>query len=178
MHKLPPGVVARTGPIATPHAAGWVAIATDGSSLGNPGAAGWAWVFAADSWGSGGFSTGTNNQAELAAILAALEATDGSVERLEIQTDSQYAIQATTKWVHGWKRRGWKTAAGKPVANQDLVTQIDAHLGRRQVKFVWVKGHSGHAANEAADARAHFAATQMRDGRDAPVGPGWCGAMP
>ena len=157
--------------------------ATDGSALGNPGPAGWAYYIDDRSWASGGFPRATNNVAELRAVLELLRAVPGSVP-LEIHADSQYVIKALfgmdgkPAWTHGWRRKGWRTAAGAPVANQDLIVAIDELLTGRpaRVTFVWVKAHKvsgGDPWNEAADARAQAAAQAARAGRPAAAGPGF-----
>src|SRR5690606_26969887 len=99
--------------------------AADGSALGNPGAAGWAWYIDDSRWRTGGWDHATNNQAELMAVLSLLQETASADEPLLIQCDSQYVINALTKWLTGWKRKGWKKADGKPVMNRDLLEQLD-----------------------------------------------------
>ena len=116
-----------------------VVAACDGASKGNPGPAGWAWVIAdgsgtPDRWEAGALGTATNNVAELTALERLLAATDPGVP-LEVRMDSQYAMKAVTTWLPGWKRNGWRTAAGKPVANQELVVRIDGLLQDRSVEF-------------------------------------------
>ena len=105
--------------------------AADGSSLGNPGPAGWAWYVDDDCWAAGGWESSTNNRGELTAVLELLRATEAAGlagEELLIQCDSQYVINSLTKWRHGWKKRGWRKADGKPVLNADLVKDLDAAL--------------------------------------------------
>ncbi|WP_432138066.1 MULTISPECIES: ribonuclease H family protein [unclassified Streptomyces] len=138
--------------------------ACDGASKGNPGPAGWAWVVADDSgtparWEAGPLGRATNNVAELTALERLLAATDPAVP-LEIRMDSQYAMKAVTTWLPGWKRNGWKTAAGKPVANQDLVVRIDELLAGRSVEFRYVPAHQvdGDRLNDFADRAASQAA--------------------
>ena len=101
--------------------------ATDGSSLGNPGAGGWCWYLSPDCWRAGGFIRGTNNQAELMAVADLLTETAAIDDELLILADSQYVINILTKWRFGWKKKGWKTGGGKPVANLELVKRLD-HL--------------------------------------------------
>lgn len=152
--------------------------AADGSSLGNPGPAGWAWYVNDDCWAAGGWESSTNNRGELTAVLMLLQATEAvglADEDLLIQCDSQYVINSLTKWRHGWKKRGWRKADGKPVLNADLVKDLDAALSGRTVRFEWVRGHVGHPMNEAADSRARGAATAYQQGRPVPSGPGWPG---
>lgn len=147
--------------------------ACDGASKGNPGPAAWAWVIAgADgevaSWEAGPLGRATNNVAELTALRELLGRTGPEVP-LEVRMDSQYAMKAVTTWLPGWRRKGWKTAAGTPVANQDLVMAIDALLSGRDVRFVYTPAHQvdGDALNAAADAAASQAArTQQAAGSD------------
>jgi ribonuclease HI len=142
-----------------------VVAACDGASKGNPGPAGWAWVVADDSetparWEAGPLGTATNNVAELTALERLLAATDPDVP-LEVRMDSQYAMKAVTTWLPGWKRNGWKTAAGKPVANQELVARIDELLSGRSVDFRYVPAHQidGDRLNDFADRAASQAAS-------------------
>ncbi|WP_369166622.1 ribonuclease H [Streptomyces sp. R28] len=139
--------------------------ACDGASKGNPGPAGWAWVVADEKetptrWEAGPLGRATNNVAELTALERLLTATDPGVP-LEIRMDSQYAMKAVTTWLPGWKRNGWKTSAGKPVANQDLVVRIDELLDGRTVEFRYVPAHQvdGDPLNDFADRAASQAAT-------------------
>ncbi|MFC4328155.1 ribonuclease H [Streptomyces andamanensis] len=141
-----------------------VVAACDGASKGNPGPAGWAWVVSDDAgtaarWEAGALGTATNNVAELTALERLLAATDPAVP-LEVRMDSQYAMKAVTTWLPGWKRNGWKTAAGKPVANQELVVRIDALLEGRPVEFRYVPAHQvdGDPLNDFADRAASQAA--------------------
>ena len=150
--------------------------AADGSALGNPGPAGWAWYVDEDCWAAGGWPESTNNRGELTAVLELLRATAGTGEDLLIQADSQYVINSLTKWRHGWKKRGWRKADGKPVLNDDLMKALDAELAGRTVRFEWVRGHVGHPLNEAAESRARAAATADQQGAAGPAGPGWPGA--
>ncbi|MFG2490184.1 ribonuclease H [Streptomyces caniferus] len=141
-----------------------VIAACDGASKGNPGPAGWAWVVADGEgtvvrWEAGPLGTATNNVGELTALERLLAATDPAVA-LEIRMDSQYAMKAVTTWLPGWKRKGWKTAAGKPVANQELVMRIDELLTDRSVEFRYVPAHQvdGDPLNDFADRAASQAA--------------------
>ena len=153
-----------------------ITVSTDGSALGNPnGPMGWAWADHTPHAGgqpghehpgdcdAGGATNGTNQIGELCAVLEALRAHPGS-EPLVIETDSQYAINCSTKWVHGWKRNGWKNSQKKPVKNAALIKAIDAELSKRagSVKFVWVKGHAGNAGNEKVDELARTYAADCR----------------
>lgn len=99
---------------------------------------------------SGGAEETTNNRMEMMAVIKALEAVKLKA-KIEIYTDSKYVMDGITQWIAGWKARGWKTAAKKPVKNQDLWQQIDSLVCAHDVKFYWVKGHSGHPENERAD---------------------------
>ena len=147
--------------------------AADGSALGNPGPAGWAWYVDEGCWAAGGWPESTNNRGELTAVLELLRATAGAGEDLLVQADSQYVINSLTRWMKGWKRRGWRKADGRPVLNDDLMRRLDEALRGRKVRFEWVRGHVGHPLNEAADARARAAATAHQRGTEVPAGPGW-----
>ena len=139
--------------------------AADGSALGNPGPAGWAWYVDDGCWASGGWPHGTNNMGELMAVLDLLQQTAHLDEELHVFCDSKYVIDSVTKWMKGWKRKGWKKGDGKPVMNVELMKALDEAMeGAPSVDFEWVKGHAGHALNEAADVRANAAATAYRDG--------------
>lgn len=155
-----------------------IVVSTDGSALGNPnGSMGWAWADHTDESGSahehhhsgnadaGGATNGTNQIGELCAVLEALRAHPGS-EPLTIESDSQYAINCATTWIHGWKKNGWKNSKNEPVKNADLIRAIDAELTKREgsVKFVWVKGHAGNAGNEKVDTLARTYAEDCRSG--------------
>lgn len=146
--------------------------AADGSALGNPGPAGWGWYIDEDRWASGGWPRGTNNMGELMAVLDLLRQTRGVAE-LEILCDSQYVINSVTKWMPGWKRKGWRKADGKPVLNQELLQEIDKEIAGRSVTFTWVKGHNGHPLNEAADKKANGAAQRFAKGSGGNAGPGF-----
>jgi len=152
--------------------------AADGSALGNPGPAGWAWYVDDEHWHAGGWPHGTNNQGELMAVIDLLESTAGSGDDVHVLCDSQYVINAVTKWMPGWKRKGWRKADGAPVMNRELVQRLDTALTGRTVSFEWVKGHAGHRMNEAADERARAAATAYQSRSDVPTGPGWPGSPP
>ena len=142
-------------------------VSTDGSALSNPnGPMGWAW---ADHEGgdadAGGASNGTNQIGELCAVLQALRAHPGE-RPLVIETDSQYAINCSTTWVPGWKKKGWKNSQGKPVKNRPLIEAIDQEIQARSgsVRFVWVKGHAGDTFNEKVDTLARGYATAAGKG--------------
>ena len=151
-----------------------ITAAADGSALGNPGPAGWAWYVDDNCWRAGGWPHGTNNQGELMAVLDLLRATAHLPEEdLRILCDSQYVINSITKWMPGWKRKGWRKADGKPVLNVELLKELDRELAGRTYTFEWVKGHAGHSLNEAADERARAAATAYQQGVAVRQGPGF-----
>lgn len=155
-----------------------ITAAADGSALGNPGPAGWAWYVNDNCWRAGGWPHGTNNQGELMAVLDLLRATAHlPQEDLRILCDSQYVINSITKWMPGWKRKGWRKADGKPVLNVEILKELDRELAGRKYTFEWVKGHAGHDLNEAADERARAAATAYQQGVAARSGPGFQGAV-
>ncbi|NMR20377.1 ribonuclease H [Cellulomonas fimi] len=137
-----------------------ITVSTDGSCLKNPGgASGWAWVDHAGPTASGGIASGTNQIAELMAVLQAITAHPGP-EPLMIESDSQYAIKCASVWVAGWRRKGWRTASGGPVQNLALVQGIERAIAERTgpVTFTWVRGHVGNHFNELADELAGAAA--------------------
>ena len=152
-----------------------ITAAADGSSLGNPGPAGWAWYVDEDTWDAGGWPKGTNNLGELTAILRLLEATAQTGEELHILADSQYAINVVSKWRLGWKKRGWTKADKKPIKNLELIQEIDRAMEGRRVTFEWVKGHAGHRMNERADDLARACAEAYQAGRIPEPGPGFGG---
>lgn len=142
-------------------------VSTDGSCLRNPGGAiGWAWVNHEGASQSGGEPSGTNQIAELRALLEAIKSHPGD-EPLMIESDSQYAIKCASEWLPGWKRKGWKTAGGSPVKNLDLVQSIDQAITARTgpVRFRWVRGHVGNHYNEMADQLAGEAARAVKAGK-------------
>lgn len=130
-----------------------VEIYTDGACSGNPGPGGWGALLR---WNgtekelSGGERETTNNRMEMMAAIKALESLKRAVP-VDLYTDSTYVRDGITKWLSGWKARGWKTAAKKPVKNQDLWERLEAALRDHDIKWHWVKGHSGHPENERAD---------------------------
>ena len=150
-----------------------ITAAADGSALGNPGPAGWAWYVDDDCWAAGGWPHATNNQGELTAVLELFRATAHLDDELHVQCDSQYVINTVTKWMAGWKRKGWRKADGKAVMNVELLQEIDEAIAGRRYRFEWVKGHIGHPLNEAADTRARAVAEAYQRGREIPSGPGW-----
>ena len=136
-----------------------VDIFTDGACSGNPGPGGWGALLRyneAEKELSGGATRTTNNRMEMMAAIAALEALKRP-SRVRLHTDSSYLKDGITKWIHAWKARGWKTAAKKPVKNQDLWQRPEAALARHEVKGFWVKAHAGHPENERADELARAA---------------------
>ena len=145
---------------------GVITVSTDGSCLRNPGgASGWAWVGHDGASASGGIASGTNQVAELTAVLEAVLAHPGA-EPLRIESDSQYAIKCASVWVQGWKRKGWRTASGGPVQNLALVQAIERAIAGRtgEVLFHWVRGHRGDHFNERADVLAGEAARAAQRG--------------
>jgi ribonuclease HI len=131
---------------------------TDGACSGNPGPGGWGAVLVARDGAqilkerdlSGGEPATTNNRMELMAAIAALEALERPT-KLTVVTDSAYLRDGVTRWIHGWKRNGWRTADRKPVKNEDLWRRLDEAAARHEVAWNWVKGHAGHPENERAD---------------------------
>ena len=131
-------------------------IFTDGACSGNPGPGGWGVLINGPDGARdlcGGAPSTTNNQMELMAAIEALGAVPDGAE-IRLVTDSVYVKDGITSWINNWKRRGWKTAAGKPVKNIELWKALDAACARHTVEWVWVKGHAGNAGNEHADALA------------------------
>ncbi|OYO25049.1 DUF4440 domain-containing protein [Enemella dayhoffiae] len=150
-----------------------ITAAADGSALGNPGPAGWAWYVDDSCWAAGGWPHGTNNMGELMAVLDLLQQTAHVDDDLLVLCDSQYAINVISKWTPGWKRKNWRKADGKPVQNVELVKALDAAMQGRRVRFEWVKGHAGHELNEAADQRARAVAVAYQQGTRPDPGPGF-----
>ncbi len=148
-------------------------VAVDGSALGNPGPAGWAWYVDENCWAAGGWPSSSNNRGELTALLELLKATAHTNEELHVLADSQYVINSVTKWMSGWKKRGWRKSDKSPVLNADLMQAIDEAISGRKVSFEWVRGHSGHPLNEAADDKARAAATAYQRHGSVESGPGW-----
>ena len=142
-----------------------IKIYTDGACSGNPGPGGWGVLLIIDGQETelcGGEPETTNNRMELKAAIEALRALpkNGAVK---IVTDSTYVKDGITQWLANWKRNGWKTAAKKPVKNQDLWQALEAESARHEVEWCWVKGHSGHPENERADALANQGMQKVRD---------------
>lgn len=151
-----------------------ITVAADGSSLGNPGPSGWAWIGENGEWDAGGWTVGTNNIGELTAVLQVLMATKAAnlqQQPLRILCDSQYVINCVTKWMPVWKAKGWKKSTKGEIKNLELLQRLDAQLQERNVTFEWVKGHAGHNLNEAADKYANRAAQVNKEGGVVPVGP-------
>ncbi len=141
-----------TTPRKRPH----VLIFTDGACSGNPGPGGWGAILISGAHRkeiSGGEASSTNNRMELMAAIAALEALKRASD-VELTTDSVYVRDGITKWIHGWKRNGWRTADKKPVKNAELWQRLEAAARRHEVTWHWIKGHAGHVENERADALA------------------------
>ena len=136
-----------------------VEIFTDGACSGNPGPGGWGAVLrykGVEKELSGGEVETTNNRMEMMAALRALEALKRP-SRVHLTTDSVYLRDGITKWIHNWKRSGWKTAAKKPVKNADLWQSLEQAIAPHQVEWHWIKGHSGHPENERCDSLARAA---------------------
>jgi len=143
-----------------------VDIYTDGACSGNPGPGGWGVVMrwkGVEKEFSGYEPDTTNNRMELMAAIIGLEQLKRGVNQVRVHTDSTYVKDGTTKWIHGWKKNGWKTAAKKAVKNQDLWMRLDDALSGHEVQWHWVKGHSGHPENERCDELARMAISQYKD---------------
>jgi ribonuclease HI len=142
---------------------------TDGACSGNPGPGGWAFLLrgpglAGDLELSGGEPNTTNNRMELLAAIRGLEAIPVPAS-VRLVSDSEYVIKGLREWLDGWKARGWKTAAKKPVKNEDLWRQLDALRGTHRLLPEWIRGHNEHPENTRCDALAVAAIDQMRRGR-------------
>ena len=138
---------------------------TDGACLGNPGPGGWAALLrygAHERELHGGEEQTTNNRMELMAAIRALEALTEPC-KVTLHTDSRYVQQGISEWLAGWRRRGWKTAGGDPVKNQDLWQRLDEARSRHQVEWKWVKGHAGDPDNERVDGLAREEAMKMKE---------------
>jgi len=133
-----------------------VTIYTDGSCEGNPGPGGFAAIIEEEGETrdvTGGDPHTTNNRMELKAVIAGLAALE-ETSQVRIVTDSQYVAKGMTSWIHGWRRKGWKTASGSPVKNRELWEELYTLAKRHQVQWEWVRGHDGHPGNERADTLA------------------------
>ncbi|ARU57081.1 RNase H [Oleiphilus messinensis] len=139
---------------------------TDGACKGNPGPGGWGVFLKSGEHEKelfGGEKETTNNRMELQAAIEGLNALNQSCE-VDLYTDSQYVRKGITEWITNWEKNGWKTAAKKPVKNADMWQALQAALKRHQVKWHWVKGHSGHPGNEKADELANRGTDAVRNG--------------
>jgi ribonuclease HI len=143
---------------------GKVVIFTDGACSGNPGPGGWGALMNYNGTVKelhGGQLATTNNQMELRAAIEALNALKRPCE-VEMHVDSQYVKDGITKWIHGWKKNGWKTADKKPVKNVELWQALDDAITRHEISWHWVKGHAGHPENERADELARMGIAEVR----------------
>jgi ribonuclease HI len=141
-----------------------VVIYADGACRGNPGPGGWgAWLKAgaAERELFGGEKLTTNNRMELTAVIQALSALTRRC-KVTVYTDSEYVKNGITSWIHGWRKRGWKTADGKPVKNVELWLQLERLNAGHDVQWRWVKGHAGDPGNERADMLANRGADSVR----------------
>ena len=142
-----------------------VDIFTDGACSGNPGPGGWGAILRFGDHEKelmGGEPATTNNRMEMMAAIVALESLKRPVH-VDLHTDSTYLRDGITRWIHGWKRNGWKTAAKKPVKNVDLWQRLETALAAHEIEWHWVKGHAGHPENERADELARLGLQQARD---------------
>ncbi len=139
--------------MSNPQALSEVYAYTDGACSGNPGPGGWGVLLRYGEHEKrlcGGEADTTNNRMELMAAIKALESLSRPCKVILV-TDSKYVQQGITEWIHGWRKKNWKTASKKPVKNKDLWQQLDAATQTHQIEWQWVKGHAGHAENEIAD---------------------------
>lgn len=141
-----------------------VEIFTDGACSGNPGPGGWGALLR---YGRkerelfGGEKESTNNRMEITAVIRALDALTRPM-KVHVHTDSTYVMQGITKWIHGWKKNGWRTSSKEPVKNADLWQLLEASTLRHEIKWHWVKGHAGHEGNERADELANKGVESVR----------------
>lgn len=154
---------------AKPNTPPHVLLFTDGACSGNPGPGGWAFVLKHPASGSvredsGGEPETTNNRMELTAAIRGLQALTRP-SRVELWSDSEYVLKGLREWLPGWKAKGWKTAAKKPVKNVDLWQELDDLVAAHKVTFHWVRGHDGHPENERCDQLAVAAIERVRSGR-------------
>jgi ribonuclease HI len=136
-----------------------VIVYTDGACRGNPGPGGWGVMLSYKGTVKefyGGEKHTTNNRMELMATIAALESLTRPC-KVQLNSDSKYVLQGMTEWLPNWKKRGWKTASKAPVKNEDLWRRLDTATGQHDIKWTWVKGHSGNTGNDRADALANLA---------------------
>ena len=143
-----------------------IEIFTDGACSGNPGPGGWGAILrkgATEKELFGGDALTTNNRMEMMAVIEALRALKGPVQA-RVHTDSQYVQKGISEWIHGWKRRGWKTASKEPVKNEDLWRELDRLAAQHKIEWIWVKGHAGHPENERADVLARRGVDLARRG--------------
>ncbi len=141
-----------------------IEIYTDGACRGNPGPGGWGALLIAGKRTKtmhGGDPETTNNRMELTAAIEALNALKGP-RKVVLHTDSKYVMDGINEWMPNWKKRGWKTAARKPVKNKDLWQALDEAVGRHDIEWKWVKGHDGNEGNEMADALANRGIDELR----------------
>jgi ribonuclease HI len=132
---------------------------TDGACSGNPGPGGWAAILRSGAHErelSGGEAHTTNNRMEMTAVIEGLKQIKRG-SHVTIHTDSRYVLDGASKWLAGWKRKGWRTADRKPVKNEDLWRRLDEEMTRHRITWRWVAGHSGHPENERADSLARAA---------------------
>ena len=142
-----------------------IEIYTDGACRGNPGPGGWGVLLIAGDRRKtmyGGERETTNNRMELTAAIEALNALNGS-RMVTLHTDSKYVMEGVNSWMDGWKQRGWKTADKKPVKNQDLWQVLDEAVARHEISWKWVRGHTGVAGNEEADALANRGIDELNE---------------
>ena len=140
-----------------------IQLITDGACLGNPGPGGWACILRFGDKKKEMFGSEpqtTNNRMELTAAMEGLRALKEPCE-VEVVTDSQYVKNGITQWIHGWKKNGWKTAAKKPVVNQDLWTELDTLVAKHKLQWTWTKGHADHDDNNRCDELATRAAREQ-----------------
>jgi len=143
-----------------------IEIFTDGACSGNPGPGGWGAILRKGETERelfGGELLTTNNRMEMMAVIEALRALKGPVQA-RVHTDSQYVQKGISEWIHGWKRRGWKTAGKEPVKNEDLWRELDRLAAQHKIEWIWVKGHAGHPENERADVLARRGVELARNG--------------
>jgi ribonuclease HI len=146
-----------------PCASDIVEIYTDGACKGNPGVGGWGALLRSGTRAReiyGGEVATTNNRMELMAVIRALEALKKPC-RVRLHTDSQYVQLGISKWIHSWKKNGWRTAEKKPVKNADLWRELDELAATHEIEWLWVKGHAGHDGNERADELANLGAASI-----------------